>query len=277
MRRIEGIAELGLGHGRFLRHQLFIFRVLDDRHAARDARFAIHKAPGEETNRHAPVEQQVDLAAEAFGVDDAIGEHFQVHQLVLAVVEELRQRHAVFLLEDLVRLAGLARHPVADDGVHRVVGAAAVHADPAQLLGLGPLGEFTIGTGMLDHVADFVGGGHIPAEVMVAGVDDEDVAFAHFDTLFDHLAGVDVVVAADIAQVDDRRLVHQEIHIQRGDILARRVEVDLAVQVGAQMIGMGHHLPVGAVGRQALEVLHLQRLIGRPGRVWQYPGGWSDQ
>ena len=101
-----------------------------------------------------------------------------------------------FFLKYLVGLARLARHPVADDGVHRVVGAAAVHADPAQLLGLGPLGELAVRAGVLDHVADLVGGGHVPAEVVVAGVDDEDVALAHLDALFDHLAGVDVVVAA---------------------------------------------------------------------------------
>ncbi len=96
------------------------------------------KRQGKKPIGHAPVEQQVDFAAQALGVDDAVGEHFQVHQLVLAVVEEICQRHAVFLLEDLVSLAGLARHPVADDGVHRVVGAAAVHADPAQFLGSWP-------------------------------------------------------------------------------------------------------------------------------------------
>ena len=88
-----------------------------------------------------------------------------------------------------------ARHPLADDGVHRVVGAAAVDADPAQLLPLGPLGELAVRAGVLDHVADLVGGRLVPAVVVVARVDDEDVALLHLDALLDHLRGVDVVVA----------------------------------------------------------------------------------
>ncbi len=42
--------------------------------------------------------------------------------------------------------------------------------------------------------------------------------------------------------------------------------MDLAVQVGAQVIGVGEHLAVGPVGGQALEVLDLQRLVGGPRR-----------
>jgi len=56
--------------------------------------------------------------------------------------------------------------------------------------------------------------------VVVAGVDDEDVALAHLDALLDHLGGVDVVVAADVREVHHRGLVHQEVHVQRGDVLA---------------------------------------------------------
>ncbi len=89
---------------------------------------------------------------------------------------------------------------------------------------------------MHDHVAHLVGCGHIPAEVVVTGVDDQDVAFLDLDALFDHLAGIHVVIAADIAQVDHRRLVHQVVHLERGDVLAGRVEVDLAIQVRAQVV-----------------------------------------
>ena len=164
-------------------------------------------------------DDQVQVAADALGMHDAVWEHLDVHELILGVVEELRQRHAVLLAEDVIGLACLARHPVADDGVHRVVGAAAIHPDPAQFLGLGPIGELAVRAGVHHHVADFVGGGHIPAEVVVAGVDDQDVALAHFDALLDHLAGVNIVIAANVAQVDDGSIMHQEVHVQRGDVL----------------------------------------------------------
>ena len=43
-------------------------------------------------------------------------------------------------------------------------------------------------------------------------------------------------------------------------------KVDLAVEVSAQVVGMGQELPIGAVGRESLEILDLQGFIGRPGR-----------
>lgn len=55
--------------------------------------------------------------------------------------------------------------------------------------------------------------------------------------------------------------------MQGGDVLARRVEMDLAVQVGAQVVGVGEHLAVGPVGGQPLEVLDLQWLVG--GSRWR--------
>jgi len=120
---------------------------------------------------------------------------------------------------------------------------------------LGPYSELAIRAGVLDHVANLVGRGHIPAEVVVAGVDDQDVPFADFDALLDHLAGVNIVVSAHIAQVHHRRLVHQVVHIQGGNILARRVEVDLTIQVGAEVVGMSDHLPVRPLGARRLKYL----------------------
>ena len=198
----------------FLFHQIVVFIVFEEGHRAADAGFTIHKAPGEEADLHAPVEQQVDLAAEAFGVDDRFGEHVDVHQLVLAVIEELLQALTKFLLEDLLGLLGLAGHPGADDGVHRVVGGAAVHRDPAQFHLLRPFGKFAVWTWMFDHVADLIRGGLIPAEVVVTGMDDQDIAFFDFDPVFDHFAGVDIIITADIAQVDDGGIMHQVIHGQ---------------------------------------------------------------
>jgi len=119
---------------------------------------------------------------------------------------------------------------------------------------------------MLHHVADLVGRGHIPAEVMEPGVDEEDVALAHLHPLLDHLGRVDVVVAANVGEIDDRARTDQEVHVQAGDVLAGREEVDFPVQVGAQVVRVGQQLSVRTVGCQPLEILHLQRLIRGPRR-----------
>jgi hypothetical protein len=41
--------------------------------------------------------------------------------------------------------------------------------------------------------------------------------------------------------------------------------MDFAVQVCANMVAVGHHLPVGSVWGEALEIFYLQWLIGWPG------------
>jgi hypothetical protein len=101
---------------------------------------------------------------------------------------------------------------------------------------------------------------------MEARVDDEDVALLHLHAVLDLLGRVDVVGAGRVREIHDDALVHQEVEVELGDVLARRVEVDLTVQVGPDVVRVGQELPVGAVRREPLEVLHLQRLVGRPGR-----------
>ncbi len=147
-----------------------------------------------------------------------------------------------------VGLGGLAGHPVADDGVHWMVGAAAVHADPLYLLFLAPLGELAVRPGVLDHVADLIRVGLVPAKVVVAGVDDKDVALPYLDPLLDHLGGIDLVVTRGVGQVDDGGRAGEElVQVQRGNVLAGRVEVDLAVEMGAQVVGVGQELAVGPI------------------------------
>ena len=46
----------------------------------------------------------------------------------------------------------------------------------------------------------------------------------------------------------------------------RYIIAPVGLEVGAEVIRVGYELPVCAVGRQPLEVLDLQRLIGGPGR-----------
>ena len=145
-------------------HQLIIFLIFQEGNGPADAGFAIHKAPGEEAHLDPPVEQQVDLAAKAFGVDDRYRGTSRCASAGTCPREEFLQRLAIFLLEHVFGFLGLAGHPGADDGVHGVVGGAAVDGDPAQFLGFGPFGKFAVGTRMLDHVAHFIGGGLVPAE-----------------------------------------------------------------------------------------------------------------
>jgi hypothetical protein len=42
------------------------------------------------------------------------------------------------------------------------------------------------------------------------------------------------------------------------------MEVDFAIQMGAEMVGVSEYLPVGPVGRQAFEILQLQWLVRWP-------------
>ena len=64
-------------------------------------------------------------------MNNAEGEHFDMHQLVFRIIIEFGQTHAVFVLKYLLSLLRLARHPIPDDGVHRVICTAAVDTDPA--------------------------------------------------------------------------------------------------------------------------------------------------
>ena len=93
------------------------------------------------------------------------------------------KRLAVLLLKDGVALLGFHGFPLTDLRVHRVIRAAAVHADPADLLVTHPLDEVQRRARMAQHVAALVRSGAVPAVDVVAGVDDEDVAFLDGDAL----------------------------------------------------------------------------------------------
>ena len=107
---------------------------------------------------------------------------------------------------------------------------------------------------MLDHVAVLVGVGLVPlravvAKAVVASVDEEDVILADGDPLLARLRGVDLVVAGRVREVDVRQLAPRR-RDRRGScsvpvgvrLLAPALpavkKVDLAVQVGAQVVRM---------------------------------------
>ena len=117
---------------------------------------------------------------------------------------------------------------------------------------------------MLHHVAYFVAMGHIPTEVMVTGVDDEDIAFFHFHAVSDHLAGVHIIITSSVAQINDGGIVYQVIEFQGGDVFTSGPEVAFAIQVGTKVVGMSYDLAIGTIGGQAFEVFHLKRFVRRP-------------
>ena len=65
-----------------------------------------------------------------------------------------------------------------------------------------------------DHIANFIGIGHVPTKVVVAGVDDEDITLMNGYPVLNHLACVDIVIPADIAQIDDCGGMDEKIHFE---------------------------------------------------------------
>jgi hypothetical protein len=138
---------------------------------------------------------------------------------------------------------------LADDGVHRVVGAARVDGQPADPARLDPVRELPRRAGMLDEVAGFVrldratlGRPVGRVEAVIPGVDDENVAALNADArlLFpalEVLRAVDLVVAdAHLLEVHhaggtDQKADGQLTNAARvGDEVVRRVQVGADVQ-----------------------------------------------
>ena len=82
--------------------------------------------------------------------------------------------------------------------------------------------------------------------MVVAGVDDQNVALTHLDALLDHLGSIDLIVACRVRQVDDGGGADEKV-VQRelGNVLAGGEKVDLAVEVRAQVVAVRQQLPVG--------------------------------
>ena len=89
--------------------------------------------------------------------------------------------------------------PDAHDGVHRVIRTAAVHADPAEFLIPHPLDEVQRRAGMAEHIAALIRRRAVPTVDVVAGVDDEYIAFLDGHALLDVLRGIDAEIFRLIA------------------------------------------------------------------------------
>ena len=120
---------------------------------------------------------------------------------------------------------------------------------------------------MTNHVALLISLGGIPTILMITGVDDEDIALTNFNALLDHLGSVDaeVFAAGSIGQVNNDAGTNQLGQLELINSTAGSIEMQRAIQVGTNMVGVGEDLAVSAIGRQALKELHLYGLIGGPG------------
>lgn len=121
---------------------------------------------------------------------------------------------------------------------------------------------------MFDEVADFVAGFLVPGVFVVAGIDDEDIAFFDLDLIGDHFGGIEGIVADVFGEVDDDALSDP---IAEGDIsdgAAGGVEVDFAVHMGTDVVTGGEDLAIGALAHMgasdSLKVLDTQGHITGP-------------
>ncbi len=246
-------------------HQFVVLCVFHEGDNTANARFSIDETPGKAADCHATSVEKVDVATEAFGMDDAAVEHLDVHDLVLGVVEDIFEAFAILLAEMRIAFFGEAGHPTADGRVEGMVCATAVNADPSDLTTFRPFREFAVWPRMLNHVADFVGGRLVPSVLVIAGVDDQDIAVVDVGAVFDHLGGIDVIVAGGVGEVNHDARSDEEIEGQAGNVASWGIEMNLAVEVRAYVIGMCQELAIGTIGGETFEILELQRLIRWPG------------
>src|SRR5512132_1850145 len=246
--------------------------LLQEGDRAAERRLPADELPREAAEVDAPVQDLVDLAAQVLDVDDVVGEQQGVHDLEVLAGEQLVQGTA----QGGLGVLGLVGADLADDGVHRVVGAAGVHGQPAHPPVQHPLGELAGRAGVADEVAGLVDLAAVDpvlvVEAVVAGVDDEDVVALDLEAgvplpALDVLGAVQLVVAdAHPLQVDHHRRADQPGQGQLADGLAGRPEVHRPVQVGADVQGRGDLLPPDLVEGQPLHPLDRRAVVAGEGR-----------
>jgi len=72
------VAELGEDALAFNLHQLLVTIVIDERYDPRDRALPVDEPPREAADRHTLVQEEVDVPAEALGVDDPLVEELDV-------------------------------------------------------------------------------------------------------------------------------------------------------------------------------------------------------
>lgn len=192
------ITEFRLIEGSLLLHEICIVIIIDKSYDAGDARLTVDETPRKTSDLNTLIKQQIYIPAETFGMDDPFGEHLDMHELVLVIREYFLDRFLILRLEMRLRFFCLARHPRPDDGVHRMIGTAAINPEPFQFFIFAPLCELAVRARMLHHIPDFIGDRLVPTIAVIAGVDEQDVTFSDLDTFLYHFGSVDVVIAGGI-------------------------------------------------------------------------------
>ena len=195
-----------------------------------------------------------------------------VSQLVGAFGEEVVHFvGAEFLFTDAAHLLPVVQATGAQEAtnrqVHRVVGGDHIDAPDLDLLVEQPLAEAVMGAGMALDIAFFIAFGRQERIFVPAGVDDQDVAIAHFNAFFNIFWPENIQVVQHIAQVHNDAGAIEPFQWQLVDGLAIGDKVLGRIQVGAHVVGGLDILGIDAMFRFALEVFHFKGRIEGPKRA----------
>ena len=105
---------------------------------------------------------------------------------------------------------------------------------------------------------------------MVAGVDDQDIAFLHIGFLHDHFGGEDAVIRDHVGDIHDHTRTAQVGQGNIGDGAPAGMESPFTHQVGADRVAPVQDLTVRALSAaisagDAFEEVHFQGFFTRPG------------
>ena len=102
------------------------------------------------------------------------------------------------------------------------------------------------------------------AELVPAGVQEEQVALLHLDTVFDHLRRVEAELVHRVREIDERARTAEPLDRDLVDRHPGGHEVTGRIEMRAHVVRRHDVLRVDAVLGLALDVLHLERRVIRP-------------
>ena len=245
--------------------------AVDEGHGPAEGRLAALEEPGEGAERQPPVLQlrRADPAAQVLDVDAVLGEERIVRELVGQLGEQdvdvLGAELGLALRAHLLPMLEPAfAQKAANRQVHRMVGRDHVDAPDVDLLLQQPVADAEMGAGVPVEILLLVRVGAELGVLVPAGVDEEDVAVAHFHPFFDHLGREDVELAEHVAQVHDHAVAVQPLQRDLIDGLALGDEVARRVQVRAHVVGGLDVLGIDPLFRLAFDVLDFEGRVERP-------------
>ena len=139
-----------------------------------------------------------------------------------------------------------------------MIAGTAVDGRPGKLHLDDPLREVAASARVAEEVALLVLLGPSVVEAVPAGVENDDVAFLHLQTVGDLLGGNNRPVVHLVRQVDDDAFAAQSRERHRCDVLAARDDVHLAVEVRAGVQWGLEELGHDAICGVALDVTELR-------------------